>query len=532
MIAVAPYSPADTLPRFMSGVSDAEFDVIRSLLATWREKYPRNVLRSTYYDGKMLLKPSGNIPPEAFARMRATLGWPEKAVSGLGSRTIFDGFVAPDQDQDPFELGALLDDNRFDLELPQAITSSLKHSCSFITTLKGDTQSGEPAVMILPRSAEWTAALWDKRRRVVSAFLAISELDRDGRPTRMDVYLPAAVLICSRRPSGAWVADRRPNLLNEVLAEPLTYDPQLDRPFGRSRISRAVMSITDKALMNVIRTEIGADFYAAPRMVALGVAPDTFANGKWQAAIDRWFALTKDEDGDTPTVQQLPQMTTQPLTDLHRLYASQMAGETGLPISSLGIVQDNPPSAEALYAAEKDLIVSARAATRGFGASLRQVARRAVLLRDGRDAATDELRQIKANWQNPAFTSPVTAADALSKLVTVFPWLGDTEVALEYAGFSSAEITRLLADKRRTEGAFNMAALLAARGDAGDAAGGSAPDAADLKAKFDALGVAIRAGVDPAAAAARIGLEGIPFTGAVPASLRMPASDAGDLEEK
>ena len=471
VIAVAPGSILDQLPRFMTGVTHAELDTIRSLAATWRQKYTRNLLRSVYYDGKMPLKPTGNIPAEAFRRIRAVLGWPEKAVSGLAERTVFDGFVTPGQDQDPFELADLLDANRFDLELPQAIVSAFKHSCAFITTAVGDVQAGEPEVLIMARSAEWSAGLWDKRRRTVGAALAITDLDTDGRPTAMDVYLPDVVLSCTRRASGSWVAARLPNPLGEVLVEPLTYDPQLDRPFGRSRITRAVMNIVDHALTTIVRTEIGADFYAAPRMVALGVAEDAFTRGKWQAAIDRWFAITRDEEGELPTVTQLPQMTMQPLMDQYRMYASQFSGETGLPVSSLGIVQDNPPSAEALYAAEKDLIVKARASTRVLGAALRQVARRAVMLRDNLTEAPAELRQIRANWLNPAFTSPVTAADALVKLSSVFPWLGDTEVALEYAGFTNPEVTRLLADKRRAQGTANLAAALAQRAPVTDADG-------------------------------------------------------------
>lgn len=459
-IAVAPSPVFDDLPRFMTNVTDVELDTIRSLVVMWREKYTRNLLRSTYYDGKMALKPTGNIPPEAFRRIRAVLGWPEKAVGGLAERTVFDGFVTPGQDQDPFELADLLDDNRFDLELPQAIVSAFKHSCSFITTARGDEQSGEPRVLVMARSAEWSSALWDKKRRVIRAALAVTSVDDQGRPSGMDVYLPEVVLTCVRRPSGAWVAQRRSNRLGEVLVEPLAYDPQLDRPFGRSRISRAVMNITDHALTTIVRTEISSDFYAAPRMAALGVAEDAFSRGKWQAAIDRWFAITRDEDGQIPSVQQFPQMTMQPLMDQYRMYASQMAGETGLPISSLGIVQDNPPSAEALYAAEKDLIVKARSTTRVLGAALRQVARKAVMIRDDLTDAPPELRRIKANWLNPAFTSPVTAADALVKLSTVFPWLGDTEVALEYAGFTNAEVTRLLADKRRAQGRATLDALV------------------------------------------------------------------------
>lgn len=55
--------------------------------------------------------------------------------------------------------------------------------------------------------------------------------------------------------------------------------------------------------------------------------------------------------------------------------------------------------------------------------------------------------------------------------------------------------------------------------------------AEEMKAKFDALGVAIRAGVDPDTAARMLGLEGVVFTGAVPVSLRMPNADAAKLED-
>ena len=52
-----------------------------------------------------------------------------------------------------------------------------------------------------------------------------------------------------------------------------------------------------------------------------------------------------------------------------------------------------------------------------------------------------------------------------------------------------------------------------------------------MKARFDALGVAIRAGVDPQDAANRVGMPGITFTGAVPVSLRVPESAASKLED-
>lgn len=53
-----------------------------------------------------------------------------------------------------------------------------------------------------------------------------------------------------------------------------------------------------------------------------------------------------------------------------------------------------------------------------------------------------------------------------------------------------------------------------------------------MKAAFEALGVAVRAGVDPKDAAARLGLDGVVFTGAVPVALRMPETKASDLEDR
>lgn len=450
-------------PASIADVTDAELDIIRSAFAQWRAKESRNTLRSAYYDGKIPVKDLGiSTPPQVKNRVRAVLGWPAKSCTMLAERSIFDRFVLASQPEDPFELGAVLDDNRFDSELPQAITSTYKHSCSFLTVAKGDTASGEPEVLLQARSAEWTGALWDKRRRALSALIAIVDTDQSGHPSAFDVYLPDVVLQCSRTPAGAWKADRRPNPTRMVLAEPLTYDAQLDRPFGRSRISRAVMSITDNALRTILRTEVSAEFYTAPRMAALGVAEEAFRNGKWSATVDRWFALTKDEDGDTPTVQQFPQMTMQPLMDLYRSYASQMQAESGIPISSLGIVTDNPTSAEAMYAANQDLINIARIANRSHGASLRRVAAKIVAVRDGADAVTDEVRKIQANWINPAFTSPSSSADALVKLSAVFPWLSESETALEFAGFTATEITRLLADKRRAQGGSAIDRALAA----------------------------------------------------------------------
>src|SRR5690606_41789680 len=113
---------------------------------------------------------------------------------------------APALHVDRVDVGEILETNRFVLVLPQAITSAYKHSCSFFTTAFGDSGAGEPEVVVMARSAEWSSALWDDRRRVISAAMATTEVDKTtAQPTAMDVYLPHVVLTLARRPSGAWV---------------------------------------------------------------------------------------------------------------------------------------------------------------------------------------------------------------------------------------------------------------------------------------------------------------------------------------
>jgi len=91
-----------------------------------------------------------------------------------------------------------------------------------------------------------------------------------------------------------------------------------------------------------------------------------------------------------------------------------------------------------------------------------------------------------------------------TKIATGVP----TRVALEEAGYSKEQQAAWVTD---TDEALDVTD-------------------AELASKFEALGQAIRSGVEPEAAAASLGLKGLKFTGAVPVTLRQPVSDAAVLE--
>ena len=128
--------------------------------------------------------------------------------------------------------------------------------------------------------------------------------------------------------------------------------------------------------------------------------------------------------------------------------------------------------------------------------------------------------------------SPSAQADAFVKRAQVIPGFAESDVGLEMAGLTREQITRFKAESKRV-GAQNLLASLSndAEGQDMSAITPSGDSAEELREKFEALGVAVRAGVDPTSAAAVLGIPDIQFTGAVPVTLRMPESEAAGLEE-
>ena len=83
--------------------------------------------------------------------------------------------------------------------------------------------------------------------------------------------------------------------------------------------------------------------------------PRRFSENTWKSLISAINAISKDEDGDVPTLQQVQQASMQPHSDMLKTIAMLVASETNVPVNDLGITMDNPASAEAMAAAERKL---------------------------------------------------------------------------------------------------------------------------------------------------------------------------------
>lgn len=447
----------------VDGLDHGEQNTLDQLFKVWEQKLQRNKLRSQYYHQRNLFKNLGIAVPRELEQLEWVLGWPAKAVDLLAMRCRPDKFVIPGVEVDNWGIREIWRDNDMDVELPQGIKSSLIHAPTFLATSKGDIASGEPEVLITSSSAMWSAGLWNPRRRAVSAALAITDTDDGGRPIEFTLWLPDQTIYCARG-AKAWTLDRRPHTLGRVPVEILPYKPSLDRPFGTSRISRAVMSIADSALRTSVRTEVAAEFFSAPQRWIMGADETMFQDadgnpkGQWSALIGRiWAApLIVDENGDqTDQLPQVGEFRASPQTpnvEHMRSLATMFAGETGIPINSLGVIQDNPSSADAMLAGERDLILEAKVNVHDpMAPRIERTMLTAIQIRDDLDEIPTELKGLSYKWLNPETMTESAAADAVSKLVAAIPGLSESKVILERLGWDDTTVERAWADIQKAK---------------------------------------------------------------------------------
>ena len=186
------------------GVDDEDMPIIHELLRVWREKYPRNLIRGAYYDCKERFKDFGiSIPDQIKNKVEAMIGWPELAVRSLSDLSDLEGFSI--SGDDTMGINDLFEDNQLDVTASELIVSSYKHSCSFLT-IAADPEDPERISMI-PRSADWSAGMLDRRNHRLAAALTITEDDKDGRICSFNVWLPGKVYECSGRPL-PWRAEK------------------------------------------------------------------------------------------------------------------------------------------------------------------------------------------------------------------------------------------------------------------------------------------------------------------------------------
>ena len=386
------------------------------------------LLRYGYYEMHQQVLDFGISTPPKLQHWQSVVGWGAKAVDTLADRLTWGRFK-----NDLFDLDGIYNMNNPDVVFDSAILSALISGCSFIyISPDGD---GFPRLQVID-GANATGEV-DPLTGLLTEGYAVLSRDDQNRPLVEAYFLPNTTTIYEKGKDGMVYS----HSVGYPLLVPIIHRPDAARPFGHARISRAVMNLIGSAMRTLKRGEISAEFYSFPQKYVSGLAEDAELD-KWSAAMSAMITITKDADGDHPIFGQFQQQTMTPHLDQLRMFASMIAGETGLTLDDLGFPSDTPSSAESIKAAHDNLRLAARKAQRCFGSGFLNAGFLAACLRDKQAYERSELYRTRPVWQ-PIFEPDAAAisliGDGVIKLNNAIPGYITQERLDELLGFDGGD---------------------------------------------------------------------------------------------
>ena len=396
-------------------------DFLRTKL---NEKRSRVRTRYSYYEMKHLALDFQISTPPKLRYWMNCLGWCAKAVDSMADRLVFREFA-----NDDFNMNEIYRMNNSDVLFPSAVLGALISSCDFIYI--SPDEEGFPRLQVID-GANATGVI-DPMTGMLKEGYAVLDRDEDGKALIEAYFVPGVTEYHYANGFVESVANAAPY----PLLVPIINRPDAIRPFGHSHISRACMSIVDSAMRTVKRSEISAEFYSVPQKYVLGTDPDNEPMDAWSSAMSMMLEITKDADGDTPTIGQFQQQAMTPHLEQLRMFASLFAGETGLTLDDLGFTSGNPASSEAIKAAHENLRLRARAAQRSFGSGFLNAGYLAACVRDDTEYRRNQIYQTIPKWE-PIFEPDAAAlsgiGDASIKLAQSFPDYFDEDKLRDLTG--------------------------------------------------------------------------------------------------
>jgi hypothetical protein len=425
-----------------------ELGLIEQLIKKLEGHDYKNYLLETYYEGKNKLKDLRiSIPPQ-LTTVETVVGWAGTAVDVLEERLDLEGFIGGDM----LNVNDIFRANELDLQASLGHKDAFVYGTGFVVVGKGNPDNGEPNELITIESPKKVTAIWDIRTRRLSAALLLNR-DEHGVATSATLYLENQNVYVEYSNKAWFEVDRDIHNYGRVMVAMLPNNPRTGEPRGRSEITPAVRSYTDSAMRTLLGAEVAREFYSAPQRYILGASEDTFldADGQplnaWSVYQGRVLGIPYNEaENVMPQVGQFQANDTRPYFDQIKSYAQLLAAETAIPASYLGFQTDNPASADAIRQMEARLVKRAERRQRQFGRTWTEVAKLALLVRDG--SIPMEASTLRPIWRDASTPTRAAAADEAVKLVASGVLLPDSEVTYNRIGLSDTDKETLKVEKK------------------------------------------------------------------------------------
>lgn len=459
----------------ITGLEKAEYADFLEMDKQIKDQEERNRERWAYYTAEQEFKNLGIAIDPKFESFVTILGWCGKAIRSLANRIKFEGYVLADQSEHYRELDPQFEQTQFLNQFYQGLESMLVYGCHFMAFTKGDTSAGEPPVISWGFSARNATGLWDARvPGRLRAGLTINKRDKQGNPLTYIMYYKDEYITLTRQEFlGDWTAKRTINGTSKVTLVPMLFRPTPDKPWGQSRITRPMMGIVDGGTRTNLRTEVNGEFYSYPQMVALNIKPSDM---DLVSRIGKALVVDYERDRNGKPIENAPaasisQLVTgsqQPNIDQLRSAAMNFAAEADLSPDKLGVIHDNPSSADAIDRADAELNLSAEiTTTRDLHQPMVDSIRLFDMVENQRALWKEEFNHVATDFRDPGMITRYSQKLAAAQLISAGALPAGEAITYEIAGMTPVQTRRLVAayeaQRVRDQQAQNQANRAAAR---------------------------------------------------------------------
>jgi hypothetical protein len=377
-----------------------------------------------YYEGEQPLRfMSPLLKKELGDRItEIVVEWPRLAVEAYDNRLDIEGFRFAGSDSSDDELWRVWQANEGDFISQQGHQEHLALSRAY--TIVGNNPE-DPETPVITVESPFDAIHEDDPASHDTRY-GIKTWALEDRTRFINVYYPGG-RVTFRRVRGAWVEDSSDeDDFKLVRLTPLINQPRMlgrhrpgrfDQRLGRS-IFHPIIPLADAVNKLVTDMMVSAEFHAMPRRWAVGLDEKDFVDeetgealGTWEMIAGRiWASANKDV--------KMGQFSEADLTNFHasiKLLAQMVSQLLSLPPDYLAFGGQNPPSADAIRASERQQVKKAERMQQSLGTRWERV-QRLVLLTQGKPD-TDAAKQIETLWRDASTPTIAQQADATVKLV-------------------------------------------------------------------------------------------------------------------
>lgn len=395
-----------------------------------------------YYNADNDLPDFGISTPMRMRNLRPGIGWAGRAVNTLSDRVVFDGFA-----NDTFGINDTLEKINGYSVLGKSKHDAFVAGCAFVAV----SDDGKGGKVLVPFTAQEATGELDQTTGLLKWGLAVTKW-HIPKPKKTGInYAPKDYIVFTPEFTAVFknrsLVEIVPNPTGRTLLHAITHRSSADRPLGKSRITNTARRIINEVGRMKRRLEIAEEFYSMPQRYISGLAEGAAVDGKLDSAIGKVWTITKDEDGDSPTVGVLTQMSIDGFETSKKDKARDFCAETALTMRNLGYETANPTSGESLVAMSDDLLLEAQHTQAEMGRQIKEICITLRLALNGNNEVPTKLSEIIPAWK-PIFQQDIGAmGDAMFKLFQAMPELIGTVEGYRMMGIGIRQAEELV--KRR-----------------------------------------------------------------------------------